>query len=227
MSDPSPADVRGASPDVHGPTDDFRGPSPDVSSPSPDISSPSPDISSPTPDVRSPTPDVRSPTPDVRSPTPDVRAPSPSENAWIERHLNASWGSTTVVSRGVAHDASRLPAFVAVQDEEIVGLATFRIADGECELVTLDALRPGQGTGVALLTRVRQEAIERGCRRLWLITTNDNLNAIRFYQRRGMRLVAVHRGAVDEARRIKPIIPLIGEHGIPIHDELEFELHLG
>jgi hypothetical protein len=60
-----------------------------------------------------------------------------------------------------------------------------------------------------------------------VITTNDNLDAIRFYQRRGMRLVAVHRGAVDEARRIKPSIPLIGEHGIPIHDELEFEIALG
>jgi hypothetical protein len=42
-----------------------------------------------------------------------------------------------------------------------------------------------------------------------------------------MRLVAVHRGGVDEARRLKPSIPLIGEHGIPIHDELEFERELG
>jgi hypothetical protein len=59
-----------------------------------------------------------------------------------------------------------------------------------------------------------------------LITTNDNIDAIRFYQRRGMRLVAVHRDAVDDARRAKPSIPMIGEYGIPIHDELEFELQL-
>jgi ribosomal protein S18 acetylase RimI-like enzyme len=156
----------------------------------------------------------------------DVRAPEPNENAWIARFLSDSWGSTTVVRRGVAHDASRLPALVAVQGEEIVGLATFRFAGGECELVTLDALRQRQGIGSALLARVTVQAAGRGCRRLWLITTNDNLNAIRFYQRRGMRLVAVHPGAVDEARRIKPSIPLIGEHGIPIHDELEFELEL-
>jgi ribosomal protein S18 acetylase RimI-like enzyme len=115
---------------------------------------------------------------------------------------------------------------VAVDGEQIVGLATFRCEDGECELVTLDALRRRQGIGSALLAGVRAEAVRRGCRRLWLITTNDNLNAIRFYQRRGMRLVAVHRGAVDEARRIKPSIPLLGEHGTPIHDELEFELPL-
>lgn len=155
-----------------------------------------------------------------------VRAPEPGENTWIERFLSQSWGSTTVVTRGVAHDASRLPSLIAVEGTEIVGLATFRFADGECELVTLDALRGRHGIGSALLARVGEEATGRGCRRLWLITTNDNVNAIRFYQRRGMRLVAVHRGAVDEARRIKPSIPLVGEHGIPIHDELELELEL-
>jgi RimJ/RimL family protein N-acetyltransferase len=101
------------------------------------------------------------------------------------------------------------------------------VAGGACELVSLDSLREGQGIGSALLAGVADEAGRRGCHRLWLITTNDNLDAIRFYQRRGMRLVAVHRGGVDEARRLKPSIPLMGEHGIPIHDELEFELVLG
>jgi ribosomal protein S18 acetylase RimI-like enzyme len=156
-----------------------------------------------------------------------VRAPERDENTWIQRFLRESWGSAIVVSRGVAHDASRLPALLAVQTTQIVGLATFHFADdGECELVTLDALRQQRGIGSALLTSVAEEAARRGCRRLWLITTNDNLDAIRFYQRRGMRLITVHPGAVDEARRIKPSIPLIGNHGIPIHDELEFELNL-
>jgi len=156
-----------------------------------------------------------------------IREPQGGEHAWIERFLTGAWGSTTVVSRGTAHDASRLPALLAVENSEIVGLATFRLADGDCELVTLDALRPGQGIGSALLSAVGEDAGRHGCDRLWLITSNDNLNAIHFYQRRGMRLVAVHRGAIDEARRIKPSIPLIGEHGIPIHDEVEFELPLG
>ena len=156
-----------------------------------------------------------------------VRTAGPEDRAWIERHLSRSWGSASVVTRGVAHDAASLPALMAVRGGEIVGLATFRLADGDCELITLDALRQGEGIGSSLLARVTEEAGRHGCRRLWLITTNDNLGAIRFYQRRGMRLVAIHSGAVDEARRIKPTIPLIGEHGIAIHDELEFELVLG
>ena len=113
-----------------------------------------------------------------------VRAATEDDRAWIERHLERSWGSTTVVSRGTAHDASRLPALLAVQDDEIVGLATYHVAGGTCELVSLDSLREGQGIGSALLAGVADEAGRRGCHRLWLITTNDNLNAIRFYQRR-------------------------------------------
>lgn len=156
-----------------------------------------------------------------------VRPATIEDRAWIEAHLNRSWGSTTVVTRGVAHHAARLPALLATHRGRIAGLATFRFAGEECELVTLDALRRRQGIGSALLAGVSREAVSHGCRRLWLITTNDNLDAIRFYQLRGMRLVAVHPGAVDEARHIKPGIPLIGAHGIPIHDELEFALDLG
>jgi GNAT superfamily N-acetyltransferase len=100
------------------------------------------------------------------------------------------------------------------------------VAGGACELVTLDAVVPGQGVGSGLLRAVTEEARACGSSRLWLITSNDNLDAVRFYQRRGLRLVAVHRGAVDEARRLNPSIPLIGDLGIPLHDELELELNL-
>jgi GNAT superfamily N-acetyltransferase len=144
----------------------------------------------------------------------------------IARIVRESWGSTLVVSRGEAHEVSGLPALVAVDREEIVGLATLRPDGDECELLTLDAVVRNRGIGSALLKAAADWARARGCRRLWLITTNDNLDAVRFYQRRGMRLVAVHRDSVDLARRIKPSIPEVGDHGIPIRDELEFELDL-
>jgi GNAT superfamily N-acetyltransferase len=148
------------------------------------------------------------------------------DRAWVQRQLRISWGSTTVISRGQAHDAARLPAFIVVEGEDPVGLVTFRFASGDCELVTLDALHKGRGIGSALFARVVHEATNRACRRLWLITTNDNLDAVRFYQRRGMRFAAVHQGAVDDARRMKPSIPESGDYCIPLHDELEFELRL-
>jgi GNAT superfamily N-acetyltransferase len=155
-----------------------------------------------------------------------IRERREPDGPWVAARLCESWGSTTVISRGEAHDAARLPAFIAVQGDDLVGLATFRFADGDCELVTLDALHKARGIGSALFASVVQEATNRACRRLWLITTNDNLDAARFYQRRGMRLTAVHRSAVDDARRMKPSIPETGDYGIPLHDELEFELLL-
>lgn len=155
-----------------------------------------------------------------------VREARPEDRAWIEQQLRASWGSTIIVSRGRAYDANQYPALVAVYDGQPAGLATFRFHDDECELLSLEAIQQRSGIGSALLARVTGKARDSGCRRLWLITTNDNLDAVRFYQRRGMRLVAVHSGAVDEARRMKPSIPEVGEYGIPLHDELEFELVL-
>jgi ribosomal protein S18 acetylase RimI-like enzyme len=155
-----------------------------------------------------------------------VRRLGPGDRGWLERQLTRLWGSATIVSRGQAHEASGLTALVGERGDEVIGLATFAVTSGECELVTLDAFEPGQGVGSALLAAVADEARLRGCRRLWLITTNDNLRAVGFYQRRGLRLVAVHVGAADAARVLKPTIPEIGESGIPIHDELELELEL-
>lgn len=153
-----------------------------------------------------------------------TRALTADDRPWLERQLTALWGSTEVVSRGLVHDAASLPGFVCVAVDEIVGLATYAIRGEQCELVTLDAFTEGRGVGSLLLQAVIDAARARGCHRLWLITSNDNLHALGFYQRRGLRLVAVYPGAIDEARRLKPQIPLVGNGGIPIHDELELEI---
>lgn len=94
------------------------------------------------------------------------------------------------------------------------------MGDGEAEIAAL-VVAAGErhaGTGTALVEAVAGDA---GARRLRLVTTNDN--ALRFYQRRGFRLAELHVGAVDEARRLKPTIPTIGDHGIPLRDELVLE----
>ena len=140
--------------------------------------------------------------------------------------LRREWGSPEIVSRGEVHDASRSPALICATDGRIVGLATYEITGDQCELLTLDAFDRGRGIGSRLLEAVIDLARNKGCRRVWLVPSNDNLDAVRFYQRRGLRLVAVHSGAIDEARTIKPAIPLVGNYGSPIRDELELELRL-
>lgn len=111
-------------------------------------------------------------------------------------------------------------------DGERAGLATYGLEGGECEVITLNSLVPGRGVGRTLLEAVVTEARAAACWRVWLVTTNDNLPALRFYQRLGWDLAALHAGAVDEARRLKPEIPATGLDGIPIRHELELELQL-
>jgi predicted acetyltransferase/N-acetylglutamate synthase-like GNAT family acetyltransferase len=150
-----------------------------------------------------------------------VRDARPEEQGWIAQVLVTSWGSSEVVSRGRLHDAASLPALVAEHDGELVGLLTYEVSGDQLEVVTLDALRPSIGAGTALLEAVEARAEASGCARVWLITTNDNLAALRFYQRRGFRLVALHVGAADRARSLKPGLPELGADGIALHDEIE------
>ena len=108
-------------------------------------------------------------------------------------------------------------------DSALIGFACYHIEGDACELVTLDSMHEGIGVGSALITAVAAAAQSAGCKRLWLITTNDNLHALGFYQKRGFALVAVYRNAMQVTRQLKPMLPLIGNNGIPLRDEIELE----
>jgi N-acetylglutamate synthase-like GNAT family acetyltransferase len=156
----------------------------------------------------------------------EIRPVRDDERESVAALLTERWGSPVVVSRGVRHDLRELPTLVAEQDGDIVGIATYAPGSDDGEVTSLDALQPDHGVGTALLDAVVDVALAAGWRRLWLVTTNDNTHALRFYQRRGWQLVAVHRNAVDDARRLKPEIPARGNDDIPILHELELELPL-
>jgi len=155
-----------------------------------------------------------------------LRPLAEADREWVRRFVAERWGAPVVVAHGEVFEPDRLPGFAAFRGDELAGLLTYRIAGGACEIVTIDSAIEGVGAGSALIAAAAGVARAAGCARLWLITTNDNLSALRFYQKRGFRMVAVHPGAVDRAREIKPEIPLIGNHGIPLHDEIELELRL-
>lgn len=156
----------------------------------------------------------------------NVRALTPADRDWVARHVTEHWGTEIVAVHGTCYHPAELPGCIAEMDGQPVGLITYHIAGDECEIVTLDSLAEGRGIGTALIEVVKAEAIAADCRRLWLITTNDNLRALGFYQKRGFRLVAIYPGAMDAARKLKPEIPLLGNAGIPIRDELELEIML-
>ena len=155
-----------------------------------------------------------------------IRELEERDQRWVARFMTEHWGAEIVVSKGKVYRPHSLPGFVAERDGNVLGLVTYDIKDDECEIVTLDSLYEGHGIGTGLIEAVKAAARGAGCKRLWLITTNDNLHALRFYQKRGFALVAVHRNAIEASRKLKPGISLIGMDGIPIRDEVELELML-
>ena len=155
-----------------------------------------------------------------------VRPLSGDDRAWKVESLGRAWGDTVVARKGELVDAAELDGFVALDGPERAGLLTYATRDDQLEVVTLHAERLGIGAGRALMDAARAEAERLGVRRVWLVTTNDNTRAFRFYQRWGMDLAALHRDGVTRSRALKPSIPETGADGVPIRLELELELLL-
>jgi ribosomal protein S18 acetylase RimI-like enzyme len=155
-----------------------------------------------------------------------LRPLTPSDRPWVTQRIAESWGAEIVVVHETVYHPAELPGFAAFAGEEPVGLLTYNIAGNECEIVTLDSWREGLGIGTALIAAARQATVRGKFRRLFLVTTNNNTHALHFYQKRGFVIAAIHINALEKARRLKPEIPLIGEDGIPLRDEIELEMIL-
>ena len=144
----------------------------------------------------------------------------------IDDFIREHWFSMDMVVHGECIDLGTAEGLFACDESGIVGLITYRIVKNEMEILSLDSLHERTGIGTCLLDSVLKIAKDTGCSRVRLITTNDNLNALHFYQKRGFDIIRLYRNAVDESRKIKPQIPHTGSSGIPIRHELELEIRL-
>jgi GNAT superfamily N-acetyltransferase len=156
-----------------------------------------------------------------------VRRIEDGDREWVCRLITEQWSGKSVVVHDAVYYPHLLPGFIAEDEKgDVIGLATYTIENSACELVTLDSIQRGKGVGSALIAALVQEAQKQRCSRLWCVTTNDNLPALEFYQKRGFHIVAVYPGAIDRARILKPTIPLWGIESIRIRDEIELEVQL-
>jgi GNAT superfamily N-acetyltransferase len=155
-----------------------------------------------------------------------LRPVNDEDREWISRLILERWGSEIVVIHSTTYTPHDLPGMIAVLKDQRIGLITYHIQGDECEIITLDSLLPSRGVGTRLIDEVKRVAQAVGCHRIWLITTNDNVEAVHFYMNRGFTLRAIHKNAVEKAREIKPEIPHLGPSGIPIRDEVELEMIL-
>jgi len=157
-----------------------------------------------------------------------IREVEKGDRDWIRRWLVFQWGAEIVISHDTVYHPADLLGFIAIDpvNSEPIGLITYVFSGNECEIVTLDSLREGNGIGSALIDHVILHARNIACDRVFLVVTNDNIYSLGFYQKRGFRLVKINSGAADRARKQKPQIPAVGYFSIPIHDEIELEYRL-
>ncbi|MBD0384738.1 GNAT family N-acetyltransferase [Paenibacillus sedimenti] len=146
-----------------------------------------------------------------------------NDKEWLKDLWLSEWGGEIMVSKGKKHHFQDLDSVIAWVDDVRVGAATYRIGIHDCELMSINSTVEGLGIGSNLISTVEQKVKQSGINRIWLIISNDNLDALKFYQRRGYRITAVYPNAIDEARKLKPTIPKVGYYDIPIHDEIELE----
>jgi len=155
-----------------------------------------------------------------------IREIKETDREWVRGFIAKEWGSEKVVSRGRILYPHKLPGFVALKDGQYVGLITYNIENNEGEIVSINSLIPCQGIGKKLVGKVIKKAKENNLKRVWCITTNDNIEGLIFWQKVGFCLKAVYPKALEISRKLKPEISKIGHYGIPLRDEIELEYKL-
>lgn len=146
-----------------------------------------------------------------------------TDEKWITGVASKLWGSTEIISKEHTYDILTLPNIIAERDGKPVGFVMYAIEGKACEIVALYTALKNQGIGTNLIDQVKNVVKRDGCTKVWLMTTNDNTNALRFYQKRGFVITTIRTNVMEEQRKLKPI-PFLGNDGIEIRDEIELEI---
>lgn len=155
-----------------------------------------------------------------------IREVNENDKKWIIQLIEDEWASTRIVTRGIVHNTENLLGLIAIKNKKRVGLLTYNIKGNDCEIISLNSLIKGVGIGSMLIQKMTEIATNIGCKRIWVITTNDNSEALRFYQIRGFKIKAIYIDSIKKSRELKPELPLLGMDDIEIRDEIELEKEL-
>ena len=149
-----------------------------------------------------------------------------SDRGLVREYIVTHWKADRMVSRGRLYYPGDHSGFAALQSNQLRGVVTYEPVKGDYEITILHTDLPRHGIGKKLVELVLRKAKEARVNRLWLITTNDNIQAIAFYHKIGFDLVKLHHNALENSRLLKPEISLVGFEKIPLKHELEFEIRI-
>lgn len=155
-----------------------------------------------------------------------IREANKDDSKVITALMDQHWGGEPLVVRAKKYFPSQLPGIIAYNHDSIAGFLFYTITDVEIEIIVFEVFDKFKGLGSKILDKLKELARSKGIKRIFLMTNNDNIDALRFYQRRGFHICGIHLNSVELSRKIKPSIGYIGEYGIPLRDEIDLELLL-
>jgi ribosomal protein S18 acetylase RimI-like enzyme len=155
-----------------------------------------------------------------------IRALNSQNYEFIKNHIDQHWGGEPLVIRTKKYYSASLPGLVAIENSTLRGFLLYEIRENICEIIVLEVFEKFRGIGTKLIDSLKAIAKQSGCVKIYLMTTNDNVDALRFYQKRGFAITAIHLDSVKESRKVKPSIGYIGDYGIPVRDEIDLELSI-
>lgn len=137
-----------------------------------------------------------------------------------------NWGNTSMVYNRELYNLESLDYIEEYHDSSFGGIITFFEKDHSIHIVSLDTVMSNQGIGTSLLNSLTELAVKRHKSAIYVETTNDNCDAIRFYQTHDFDIYDLQLNEVAIQRKLKPSIPLIGCYNIPIKHIIKFVKYL-
>lgn len=154
----------------------------------------------------------------VQLPPVTVRQATDADRARVVALFVTDFGRSKFIAFGEEFQAETVPTIVAEMDGDLAGALAYRLQQGMLQIVALatDPEWQRSGVGGQLVDHAERVALEAGATHVAVATTNDNLPALYFYQRRGYRLTEV---AVDAIASANEGATIVGFAGIVIRDE--------
>jgi GNAT superfamily N-acetyltransferase len=150
-----------------------------------------------------------------------VREATDADREAARELFERDFGRTHIVAFGEVMDVDQMPALVAVAHTDPSGALAYRLLGDALHIVALatDPMWQRSGVGAYLVAEAELLARRLKLARVVVATTNDNLPALYFYQRRGYRLTAlVPESVVQHTHQQQD-----GFAGIPVRDEIRLE----
>ena len=146
-----------------------------------------------------------------------------TDQEWIKKISLDLWNSVEVVSQHKIYYTDKLSGILAIYQDTRAGLLLYSIDQPTLNIISLNTLYENIGIGSKLIERIEKIGIKKRLKKVRITTTNDNIDALRFYQAKGFQIINVNVDIMKKYRKLKPGLPKLGFYNIEIRDEFVLE----